>query len=168
MLSDNVLSGMGTRTGSLCHGRWSSWARAADPVTGNRFKWKYFVGIIHVISHNLFVIPSWFERWTTPTHWYRRSAIFRPTSSLHYSSCFFAIPHMLFLCPYILVKVQRQELRTAVQLAAREGGHPNEEERREGRLERDAGSTDRQPACPRENCRAENHLRWNYVQNTHF
>ena len=65
--------------------------------------------------------------------------------------------------PHILAKVQRQELCAAVQPAVGEGGHPNEEKRREGRFQWDSCTADCQPACTRENCRAENHLRWNYI-----
>ena len=91
--------------------------------------------------------------------------------SVKYSFCYpsysFCHPSYSYCCPsysccHILLKVQRQELRAAVQPAAGEGGHPDEEERREGRLQRDSCTANRQPACARENRRAQNHPRWNF------
>ena len=90
-----------------------------------------------------------------------------PSYPFCYPSYSFCHPSYSYCCPsysccHILLKVQRQELRAAVQPAAGEGGHPDEEERREGRLQRDSCTADRQPACARENRRAENHPRWNF------
>ena len=74
----------------------------------------YLLNILFVIPHILFAISH---------------IIFVISCILFVISCIPFLP-----LPHILVKVQRQELRLAVQPAAGEGGYPDEEEGGEGRL----------------------------------
>ena len=162
------MSGTETRTGCRCLGRWSSLGREDDPVTGNGFKWRRIL-LLFVIPHILVVVPHILL--LTLIFFCHPSYSFLPSLISFLLSLIFFLSSLIFLLlsliffvviPHILLKVQRQELRAAVQPAAGEGGHPDEEEGREGWLQRDSCTADRQPACARENRRAQNQPRWNF------